>query len=174
MKKFMKDDGSFWETDPECSSTRDHQTSDAARHGCTCPRALEMHRREVERRREHRRTSSNALYGLSTAVHTTTPKQKAPVKPGPPDLTGAACMTVGWAVAAHHEYQEHGTPTRAMLAKRACDEVCPVKARCLRWVIREREGGGWGGIYAGMGPTERRRMIRKLEGAENATGDRAA
>ena len=176
--------GGPWRILPECPA-RLHNSLSAARgrnprtreeiHAkCICPRALALVVVDNERgraRRLARETTPHrnvATTGWQKAT-ATTPIYMSNVKKVPiPDLSHGLCRTpVGMQVMdLATETGGNALHFRKKAAQEMCENECPAYAACLAWITSgtEQPTGSWGGIYAGMTPSQRiQYMTRKRE-----------
>jgi transcription factor WhiB len=138
-----------------------HNTEEAAtsctQPRCVCPRALDIKEHVAERKRAFR--MSAARKGRQPGS-TNTPPYWLNVRTGHaavPDLADGACRTpAGLAV-----LDRGGNAA----ARQLC-ATCPfaTKYKCANWALSEElPAGSWGGVYGGMTPLERKKLMRELE-----------
>jgi hypothetical protein len=172
--------GGMWKVLPGCPAKK-HNTLSASKGKlnvpgrktvsgnpkCVCPRALALKEDEKNRRtaaaaasrggtsgRLNRAAGSRRQAyreGSGRATYVANMRQGAP----PPELRDASCRTPGGRkiIEATEGHSRHST--QALAAKRLCD-MCPERAACLGWAMRDEiPAGSWGLVYGGLLPGER-------------------
>lgn len=123
---------------------------------CICPRAIAAVL-EFRKKEERRRIEAKGQNITKTPEYTNNVVQNVER----PDFHHAACATPEGRMIMD-ERSSSGNPTveACVLAARMCAE-CPINLECARWVLSaEKPAGSWGGFYAGMTPTDRRKIAK--------------
>lgn len=118
---------------------------------CICPGAVELHRRDLQRRSRGQRRPKPI----------TTARVGVTSKPGRPrvDLSGGTCQTpYGAALVRHYQETAGARQTNVRKAIRFMCRRCKVAEACRDYVeTYEDPAGSWGGVWAGLTPHERRK-----------------
>lgn len=138
---------------------------------CVCDRAVQLNDAFLARRRAMHgrrletftpeRTVTESERARRAELLTTLAEMPRPAVPTPDFVgAGAACATEAGIVAMDNYIDSPKTPWAVDMARRLCNDKCPIKDACGAWVIAsERYAGSWGGMYAGLTPRERQDAV---------------
>lgn len=127
---------------------------------CVCPYTLQLLARSHEKRSERaivQRKSEGRVY--LNNVDTTVRR---------PDFAagGAACVVTTAGVVAMEQYMDNPQAEGCTREARNVCISCPMLVKCDAWVTRaEVPASSWGGMYAGMTPSQRHARAEKREAA---------
>lgn len=85
------------------------------------------------------------------------PMDFAAIAMPPPWTADAPCASIDPAMF----FPEMGTPGSPKRAKQVCYEQCPVREKCLEWALSFESQSTSYGIYGGLSPNERRRLLKE-------------
>ena len=143
-----------------------HNTINASRHGCVCPRSLVIHAQDLRVKHEYNRSQYARLREKISARRRKTRVSIGSERPdigktNPahiPRFTGTEpCMVDPGRSLFDRVITYSNQPALAKDAAKICMTRCAMKDACRRWVVQaEAVPGSWGGVYGGLTVSARR------------------